>query len=128
MPTLRANAHTFMFAIPGSQTFYSVLIAASKPVAVNIVSTDECVWLFGCLSVSHACIADTPDETVEVLESVLMECTAYQVAGQPMSKADSEQLEDEITEAVLAVCFGLHVAILFGIVQHSVVAEDHVHA
>ncbi|KAL3135435.1 hypothetical protein ABBQ32_007617 [Trebouxia sp. C0010 RCD-2024] len=73
MPTLRANAHTFMFAIPGSQTFYSVLIAAN-----------------------------TPDETVEVLESVLMECTAYQVAGQPMSKADSEQLEDEITEAVLA--------------------------
>ena len=32
-----------------------------------------------------------------------MECTAYQVAGQPMSKADSDQLEDEITEAVLAV-------------------------
>lgn len=30
MPTLRANPHTFMFAIPGGQTFYSVLIAASK--------------------------------------------------------------------------------------------------
>ncbi len=30
MPTLRANAHTFMFAIPGTQTFYSVLIAESK--------------------------------------------------------------------------------------------------
>ena len=49
------------------------------------------------------CVADTPDETVQLLESVLMECTAYQVAGQPMSKADSDQLEDEITEAVLAV-------------------------
>jgi hypothetical protein len=30
MPTLRANAHTFMFAIPGTQMFYSVLIAESK--------------------------------------------------------------------------------------------------
>lgn len=29
MPTLRANLHTFMFAIPGTQMFYSVLIAAS---------------------------------------------------------------------------------------------------
>lgn len=44
---------------------------------------------------------DTPDETVALLESVLMECTAYQVAGQPMSKADSEQLEEEVAEAVL---------------------------
>lgn len=59
-----------------------------------------------CSKRSHACIADTPDETVELLESVLTECTAYQVAGPPMSKADSEQLEDEITEAVLAVSFG----------------------
>ena len=46
---------------------------------------------------------DTPDETVALLESVLMECTAYQVAGQPMSKADSEQLEEEVAEAVLQV-------------------------
>lgn len=128
MPTLRANAHTFMFAIPGSQTFYSVLIAASKPVAFIIVSTDVSAWLFSCFSYCHACIADTPDATVEVLESVLMECTAYQVAGQPMSKADSEQLEDEITEAVLAVCIRMHVGTLFGIVQHNVVAEHHISA
>ena len=56
----------------------------------------------GCSRVASM-LADTPDEAVEVLESVLMECTAYQVAGQPLSKADSEQLENEITEAVLAV-------------------------
>lgn len=72
MPTLRANAHTFMFAIPGTQTFYSILIAAN-----------------------------TPDAAVEMLENVLMECTSYQVAGQPMSKATSDQLEEEIAEAVL---------------------------
>lgn len=42
---------------------------------------------------------------MQLLESVLMECTAYQVAGQPMSKADSERLEDEIADAVLAVSF-----------------------
>ncbi|KAL0047690.1 hypothetical protein WJX82_009562 [Trebouxia sp. C0006] len=72
MPTLRANAHTFMFAIPGTQMFYSVLIAES-----------------------------TPQASVEMLENVLMECTSYQVAGQPISKADSDQLEEEIAEAVL---------------------------
>ncbi len=38
-----------------------------------------------------------------MLENVLMECTSYQVAGQPMSKADSDQLEEEIAEAVLQV-------------------------
>ena len=48
--------------------------------------------------------ADTPDELVQLLENVLVECTSYQVAGQPMSKADSERLEEEITEAVLQVC------------------------
>lgn len=47
--------------------------------------------------------ADTPDELVSLLESILVECTSYQVAGQPMSKADSERLEEEITEAVLQV-------------------------
>ena len=101
MPTLRANAHTFMFAIPGGQTFYSVLIAASKKhMAITTACSEPTV---GCSSCCYACLADTPDETVQLLESVLMECTAYQVAGQPMSKADSDQLEDEITEAVLAV-------------------------
>ena len=39
-----------------------------------------------------------------MLENVLMECTSYQVAGQPMSKADSDQLEEEVAEAVLQVC------------------------
>lgn len=34
-----------MFAIPGSQTFYSVLIAASKLVIINIVSTHLFAWL-----------------------------------------------------------------------------------
>lgn len=47
--------------------------------------------------------ADTPDDVVSLLESILVECTSYQVAGQPMSKADSERLEEEITEAVLQV-------------------------
>ena len=31
MPTLQANAHTFMFAMPGTQCFYSVLLASSEP-------------------------------------------------------------------------------------------------
>ena len=30
MPTLQANAHTFMFAMPGTQCFYSVLLASSE--------------------------------------------------------------------------------------------------
>lgn len=34
-----------------------------------------------------------------------------------MSKADSEQLEDEITEAVLAVIQYMHVGIVFNLVQ-----------
>lgn len=48
---------------------------------------------------------DTPDEAVALLESVLVECTSYQIAGKPMSKADSEQLEEEVAEAVLQVCW-----------------------
>ena len=34
MPTLQANAHTFMFAMPGTQCFYSVLLASSERHAV----------------------------------------------------------------------------------------------
>ena len=55
----------------------------------------------GCITRVSA--ADTSDELVSLLESILVECTSYQVAGQPMSKADSERLEEEITEAVLQV-------------------------
>ena len=92
-----------MFALPGSQTFYSVLIAASKILAVQALHVNT---LGLCIRSAHCtvtCVADTSDETVGVLESVLMECTSYQVAGQPMSKADSDRLEDEIAEAVLQV-------------------------
>ena len=35
MPTLQANAHTFMFAMPGTQCFYSVLLASSEPHAAH---------------------------------------------------------------------------------------------
>ena len=39
-----------------------------------------------------------------MLENVLVECTSYQIAGRlPMSKADSDALEEEIAEAVLQV-------------------------
>lgn len=63
--------------------------------------------------VKHVDDADTPDELVSLLESILVECTSYQVAGQPMSKADSEQLEEEITQAVLQVSISITVALCF---------------
>lgn len=48
-----------------------------------------------------------------MLENVLMECTSYQVAGQPMSKATSDQLEEEIAEAVLQVLSRAVLQLLF---------------
>ena len=102
MPTLRANAHTFMFAIPGTQTFYSILIAESKQSELFNQKLFPYLEFLG-YSVNLCFCLGIPQASVEMLENVLMECTSYQVAGQPMSKADSDQLEEEIAEAVLQV-------------------------
>eukprot|EP00891_Asterochloris_glomerata_P007958 jgi/Astpho2/7958/Aster-06555 len=71
MPTLQANAHTFMFAMPGTQCFYSVLLASSTPV-----------------------------ETAQLFSSILGECTSYQIAG-TLTNDGSSTITEEITESLL---------------------------
>jgi spartin len=74
MPTLQANAHTFMFALPGAagqQIFYSLLLAN-----------------------------DTPVDAVSTLVAILEECTSFQVAGKLTDEA-REQITQEVAESLV---------------------------